>query len=271
LTGLLEMHMPQTINWVWWPAGDWSATPAATQLGAVSPSAWGTLIAWQPLPVYTLSISSTSGGTTFPDVGNYTYVSGTDVNVSAAPGNGYKLSGWHDNAISLPATDNLELAMNADQNIVAVFSPIIHDVAVENVSLADSIVTPGRPTTVVVTVENLGDVSETFNVTFYIDNASVASQAVQNLGIGNSVTISFVWETTGLRPGTYLLKVVAGPAPGDTDLANNNLTLTVNLPSHSGTDDPTASTASLGSAIYMGMAGFVIVMLGAALVRRRLR
>jgi len=271
LTGLLEMHMPQTINWVWWPAGDWSATPAATQLGAVSPSAWGRLIAWQPLPVYTLSISSTSGGTTFPEVGNYTYVSGTDVNVSAVPGNGYKLSGWHDNAISLPATDNLELAMNAAQNIVAVFSPIIHDVAAENISLADSIITPGRPTTVVVTVGNLGDVSETFNVTFHSDNASVASQLVQNLGIGNSVTISFVWETTGLRPGTYLLEVVAGPVPGETDLANNNLTLAVNLPSHSGTDDPAASTASLGSAIYMGMAGLVIVMLGAALVRRRLR
>src|SRR5207237_9302696 len=117
------------------------------------------------------STSSTSGRTTITDVGNYTYVSGTDVNVSAAPGNGYNLSGWHDNAISLPATDNLELAMNADQNIVAVFSPIIHDVAVENVSLADSIVTPGRPTTVVVTVENLGDVSETFNVTFYLEHA----------------------------------------------------------------------------------------------------
>jgi len=193
------------------------------------------------------------------------------VNVSAIPEDGYKLSEWQDNATSLPATDNLELSMSTDQNVVAIFSPVQHDVAVENVSLADRIVTPGRSTTMVVTVRNLGDVSETFNVTFYCDNASVASQVVQNLGVRNSLTISFVWDTTGLRPGTYLLDVVASPVPGETDLANNNLTLAVNLPSHSGTNNPTASTTSLGSALYVGMAGFVALTLGATLVRRRLR
>src|SRR2546430_1405101 len=271
LTELLEAHAPQRINWVWWPAGDWSDTPGTALFGAVAPNAWGTLITWQPLPVHSLSISSTGGGSSFPHPGNYTYTSGTIVNVSAIPEDGYKLSEWQDNATSLPATDNLELSMSTDQNVVAIFSPIQHDVAVENVSLADRIVTPGRSTTMVVTVRNLGDVSETFNVTFYCDNASVASQVVQNLGVRNSLTVSFVWDTTGLRPGTYLLDVVASPVPGETDLANNNLTLAVNLPSHSGTNNPTASTTSLGSALYVGMAGFVALTLGATLVRRRLR
>ena len=271
LTELFDAHTPQRINWVWWPAGDWSDTPGTALFGAIAPNAWGTLITWQPLPVHSLSISSTGGGTSFPDAGNYTYTSGTIVNVSAIPEDGYKLSEWQDNATSLPATDNLELSMSTDQNVVAIFSPIQHDVAVENVSLADRIVTPGRSTTMVVTVRNLGDVSETFNVTFYCDNASVASQVVQNLGVRNSLTVSFVWDTTGLRPGTYLLDVVASPVPGETDLANNNLTLAVNLPSHSGTNNPTASTTSLGSALYVGMAGFVALTLGATLVRRRLR
>jgi len=271
LTALLEAHTPQAINWIWWPAGDWSATPKATQLGAISPNSWGTLIPWQPLTAYSLSISSTTGGTTFPGAGNYTYISGTAVNVTAIPQGGYKFRAWQDNTTGLPALDHVELSMSADQNLVAVFSPILHDVAVENVSLPDGIVTAGRPAQVIVTVGNLGDVTETFDVTLYCNNANIASQLVQNLGIGSSVTLSFSWDRTGLRPGTYLLKVAAAPIPGEVDLANNNETIAVNIPSHLNTSNPTVLPFSLMSAMLMGIAGFVTVMLGATLARRRLK
>jgi hypothetical protein len=271
LTGLLEAHMPQVINWILWPAGDWSTTPKATQLGAISPNLWGTLFPWQPFPDSSLSISSTSGGTTFPGTGNYIYISGTAVNVTAIPDGGYKFRGWHDNATDLVAADHMKLSINADQNLVAVFSPILHDVAVENVSLPDGIVTAGRPTQVIVTVGNLGDVTETFDVTLYCNNANIASQLVQNLGIGSSVTLSFSWDRTGLRPGTYLLKVAAAPIPGEVDLANNNETIAVNIPSHLNTSNPTVLPFLLMSAMLMGIAGFVTVMLGATLARRRLK
>jgi len=271
LTRLLEAHLLQGINWILWPAGDWSTTPMAARLGAISPKSWGTLIAWQPLAESSLSISSTSGGTTFPGPGNYTYISGTPVNVTAIPDGGYKFRGWHDNATGLPTTDHLELSTNANQNLIAVFSPILHDVAVENVSLPDGIIPAGRPTQVVVTVWNLGDVTETFDVTLYCNNADIASQLVQNLGIGSSVSLLFSWDTTGLRPGTYLLKAAAGPVPGETGLRNNNKTIAVNVSSHLITNNPTVLPFSLSSAMFMGIAGFVTVMLGAALARRRLK
>ena len=271
LTALLEAHTPQAINWIWWPAGDWSTTPKATQLGAISPNSWGTLIPWQPLPAYSLSISSTTGGTTFPGAGNYTYIPGAAVNVTAIPEGGYKFRAWQDNSTGLPAADRVELLMSADQNLVAVFSPVLHDVAVENLSLEGSLPTSGRPTQVIVTARNLGDVAETFNVTFYCNSDNVGSQLVRNLGNGSSVTLSFSWDTTGLRPGTYLLKMASGPVSGETALANNNLTISVNLPSHPDTNSPTALPVSLGSAIFMGTAGFTTIILGMFLARRRLR
>ena len=271
LTALLEAHTPQAINWIWWPAGDWSATPKATQVGAISPNSWGTLIPWQPLTAYSLSISSTTGGTTFPGAGNYTYISGTAVNVTAIPQGGYKFRAWQDNTTGLPALDHVELSMSADQNLVAVFSPILHDVAIENLSLDGSLATSGGSTQVVVTVRDLGDVAETFDVTFYVNNTNVGSQSVRNLGNGSSVSLSFSWDTTGLRPGTYLLKAAASPVSGETALANNNLTIAVNLPSHPDTNNPTALPVSLDSIIFMGTAGFTTIILGMFLARRRFR
>src|SRR6266702_1155535 len=114
LTALLNAHTPQAINWIWWPAGDWSTTPMATQLGAISPNSWGTMIPWQPLPSYFLSISSTTGGTTFPLAGSYTYISGTEVNVTAIPEAGYKFRAWQNNVTGLPTVDHAELLMSAD-------------------------------------------------------------------------------------------------------------------------------------------------------------
>ena len=161
--------------------------------------------------------------------------------------------------------------MSVNQNLVAVFSPILHDVAIENLSPEGSLATSGGPTQVVVTVRDLGDVAETFNVTLYVNNTNVGSQLVRDLGKGSSVTLSFSWDTTGLRPGTYLLKMAASPVSGETALANNNLTIGVNLPSHPNTNSPTALPASLGSAIFMGTAGFTTIILGMFLIRRRLR
>ena len=271
LTALLNAHTPQAINWIWWPAGDWSTTPMATQLGAISPNSWGTMIPWQPLPSYFLSISSTTGGTTFPLAGSYTYISGTEVNVTAIPEAGYKFRAWQNNVTGLPTVDHAELLMSADQNLVAVFSPISHDVAVENLNIEGSLTISGPPIQVVVTARNLGDVAETFNVTFYCNNTNVGSQLVRNLGNGSSVNLLFSWDTTGLRPDTYLLEVAAGPVPGETALANNNLTIAVNLSSHANTNTPTALLVSLGTVIFMGTAGCTTIIVGLFLARRRLQ
>src|SRR3989442_1360208 len=191
--------------------------------------------------------------------------------LTALPEGGYKFRAWRNNVTGLPTVDHAELLMSADQNLVAVFSPISHDVAAENLNIEGSLTISGPPIQVVVTARNLGDVAETFNVTFYCNNTNVGSQLVRNLGNGSSVNLLFSWDTTGLRPDTYLLEVAAGPVPGETALANNNLTIAVNLSSHANTNTPTALLVSLGTVIFMGTAGCTTIIVGLFLARRRLQ
>lgn len=73
-------------------------------------------IVLEPLPTYTLTISSTTGGTTSPSPGAQSYTEGTVVSVSAIPNSGYKFLYWkldgvinYDNPISVTMNTNHQL------------------------------------------------------------------------------------------------------------------------------------------------------------------
>jgi hypothetical protein len=75
-----------------------------------------------------------------------------------------------------------------------------------------------------VTVLNQGSYTETnINVTVYANTTSIASQNV-TLSSGNSMTITFTWNTTGFAYGNYTVNAYALPVPGETNTANNSLT-----------------------------------------------
>jgi hypothetical protein len=75
-----------------------------------------------------------------------------------------------------------------------------------------------------VTVLNQGSYTETdINVTVYANTTSIASQNV-TLSSGNSMTLTFTWNTTGFAYGNYTTSAYAWPVPGETNTANNNLT-----------------------------------------------
>ena len=68
---------------------------------------------------YTLTLTSSGGGTTDPTPGSYTYDEGTQVAISAIPDNGYEFSGWSGDA---SGTDNpLTIAMDSNKSIKANF------------------------------------------------------------------------------------------------------------------------------------------------------
>jgi len=80
-------------------------------------------IVLEPLPKYTLTISSTTGGTTDPPPGSYSYTEGTTVQVSALPDANYQFAYWkldgetrYDNPITI--------LMNADHQLDAYFEII---------------------------------------------------------------------------------------------------------------------------------------------------
>jgi uncharacterized protein (DUF2141 family) len=114
----------------------------------------------------------------------------------------------------------------------------IHDVAVINVTSSKTVVGQGYEDNVTVTAEDLGNYSETFNVTVYANATSIASQNV-TLSIANSTflarfrDITFTWNTTGFAYGNYTVNAYVTLAPGETNAANNSLTggnVTVTIP-----------------------------------------
>jgi uncharacterized protein (DUF2141 family) len=99
----------------------------------------------------------------------------------------------------------------------------IDDVAVTTVAPSKPAAGQGYPCNVNVTVANHGGYNETFNVTAYANQTTIGKQTI-TLPIGNSTTITFMWNTTGFAYGSYTISAYATPVPSETDTANNNCT-----------------------------------------------
>ncbi len=76
-------------------------------------------------PEYTITISSTTGGTTDPFVGSYTYYDRTEVSITAIPDNDYGFYNWTGNVPSGYENYNpITITMDSDKTITANFSAI---------------------------------------------------------------------------------------------------------------------------------------------------
>lgn len=100
---------------------------------------------------------------------------------------------------------------------------VVHDVAAVNQTASPTVVTQGEVVSIDVLVENQGTQSETFNVTCYCDSGVVGTQLVTDLSAGDSTTLTFLWDTTGVPPGDYIVKAWAdsGGVISETDETNN--------------------------------------------------
>jgi hypothetical protein len=98
-----------------------------------------------------------------------------------------------------------------------------HDIAVTNVLPSKTIVCQGYGANVTVTAADLGDYAETFNLTVYVNTTIIASQNV-TLSNQTSITLTFLWNTTGFAYDNYTISAYAWPVAGETNTANNNCT-----------------------------------------------
>ena len=99
----------------------------------------------------------------------------------------------------------------------------IHNVSVTNVATSKTVIGQGYAMNINVTVENPGNYTETFNITAYYNATSVNTTEV-TLTSGNSTTVSFTWNTTGVAKGNYTISAYAHPVPSEVDIADNNFT-----------------------------------------------
>ncbi|MFX0200983.1 MAG: CFI-box-CTERM domain-containing protein, partial [Candidatus Hodarchaeota archaeon] len=73
-------------------------------------------------PVYTLSLSAGTGGTTDPEPGIYSYDPGTEVNITSQPDIGYRFNEWTGDVPSGQEDDNpITITMDSDKSITANF------------------------------------------------------------------------------------------------------------------------------------------------------
>lgn len=102
--------------------------------------------------------------------------------------------------------------------------PALHDVAVTTVAPSKTIVGKGYSTNVSVTIANLGESTENFNVSSYANSTVVGTEEVTGLASNDSLQLSFVLNTTYFAYGNYLISAYAWPVTNETDTTNNNCT-----------------------------------------------
>jgi len=98
-----------------------------------------------------------------------------------------------------------------------------HDLAVVSVSLSTTEAEVGDLVNITVVVRNQGIGSETFNVTTYYDMNVVETKTVMDLASSTNASLTFVWNTTDVSTGTYIIRAEAGPLPEETATGDNRL------------------------------------------------
>jgi hypothetical protein len=144
---------------------------------------------------------------------------------------GVQMWGWFDKAtgllVKLDFSDPFGYdseALLTDTNI-----PTEHaDIAAKDIMSSKTVIGQGYNTVINVTVENHGAFQESVNVSIY-GNATYIGGETVDLAVLESKQLLIVWNTTGFAKGKYALSVCLQPTPNETDVSDNNLTLTDSL------------------------------------------
>jgi parallel beta-helix repeat protein len=95
-----------------------------------------------------------------------------------------------------------------------------HDITVTAVAPSKTVVGQGYCLNINVTLANQGDFTETFNVTVYANTTAIQTKTL-TLTSGNSITITFTWNTAGFAKGNYTISAEADIVPGELSITDN--------------------------------------------------
>jgi len=101
----------------------------------------------------------------------------------------------------------------------------IRDVAVINLTADKTNVYPGELINITLTVENRGNLTESFTVMLTYDDNNIANLTILNLPPQTQQTINYIWNTTGFPPCyNKTLNAYAVPVPYERNLKDNFFT-----------------------------------------------
>jgi hypothetical protein len=84
----------------------------------------------------------------------------------------------------------------------------------------------GYTATLFITVENLGNLTEAVSMHAYVNSSAgqlLVGTENLTLNIGDSVVVTFVWNTTGLATGNYTVHAEVDAVPEESNVENNML------------------------------------------------
>jgi subtilase family serine protease len=135
----------------------------------------------------------------------------------------YYIRAMADSDLEIPESDETNNNCTSTSIIVKI---VIHDIAAISQVPNPTEVFQGGIVTINVKVANEGTETENFTlrVYYYGERECCASVEVENLSPGESRTLTFTWNTTGIPPGTYWISAHALPVEGELDTDDNACT-----------------------------------------------
>jgi len=108
---------------------------------------------------------------------------------------------------------------------------VTHDIAVISVAPNTTSVVAGEPVDITVVVENQGNVEEKFDVDVYYDyhpdfpahHHHIGNETVSDLAAGANKSLTFTWDTTGLKEKNRTITGVVSELADETDTEDNTL------------------------------------------------
>jgi len=122
--------------------------------------------------------------------------------------------------IVVKAYDSSNNTSNA--SVTAWVNNFVHDVAITNITPAQTVIEQGLTLNVSLTLANHGSFAENLNYTVYANSTVIKPTVIITLAEGGISTITFNWTTTNFAYGNYTLSAYAEPVPGETNTADNN-------------------------------------------------
>jgi len=98
-----------------------------------------------------------------------------------------------------------------------------HDIIVLSVLPSRTVVYKGENVNIDVTVKNKGLEIESFNISAYCNEKLIGILPVFDLQPGLNETVSFIWNTSYVEEGSYVISAYAEPVPGEIDTLDNVL------------------------------------------------
>jgi hypothetical protein len=174
---------------------------------------------------YTLTVNIVGNGSVTQSPSAATYPSGTVVTLTAVPATKWTLQSWTGD---MSGTQNpVNITMTGNKVVTATFSsqeqPAHADVAITTVSVSPFIARAGDVVQILVEAANLGDYSETFDVTVYYDT-NVIQVVPITLAPHSSQMLTAKWNTTNVDLGVYTISAKATIVEGDINPRNNSFT-----------------------------------------------